>query len=397
MQAEGSLPIEDHSPENVSATVSATGASETGEEQALPSEPESVPGNGQHFCVRCGKPCAAGERLCNDCKRDLYVGDAETSNEETASFDKKKRKSVALIAVIAILIFAASSFLGYTAVSTLFDMRASDSRGAVSEDAVGIDTSEPEAEIVVPDSSAEANDALPEEGVVVYEDDSEGKVVADEDGSEDALAQVGSYVIRTENRSRLSFNNNEDERGIPYAGIVYASKFKEEDGAIQAYVRFAAVSGWVNLDELSWISAEDYSISVGDTCYVHKRDSEGMNLRQEASSSSSSIGTLYYGTEITIDGFDGCLGKVNASGTEGWVLMQRIAKYVPELLYMTDSLDDSYVEMKVGMDQESETVATIPNGTTMEIVSYEAGWGEVEYEGESGFVQMCHMTPVSEK
>lgn len=325
------------------------------------------------------------------------MGDAETSNEETASFDKKKRKSVALIAVIAILIFAASSFLGYTAVSTLFDMRASDSRGAVSEDAVGIDTSEPEAEIVVPDSSAEANDALPEEGVVVYEDDSEGKVVADEDGSEDALAQVGSYVIRTENRSRLSFNNNEDERGIPYAGIVYASKFKEEGGAIQAYVRFAAVSGWVNLDELSWISAEDYSISVGDTCYVHKRDSEGMNLRQEASSSSSSIGTLYYGTEITIDGFDGCWGKVNASGTEGWVLMQRIAKYVPELLYMTDSLDDSYVEMKVGMDQESETVATIPNGTTMEIVSYEAGWGEVEYEGESGFVQMCHMTPVSEK
>ncbi len=312
--------------------------------------------------------------------------DAETSNEETARSDKKRRRSVALIAVLAILIFAASTFLGYTVVSALFDMRDSDSRGAVSEDAVDTDTSETEAEIVVPDSSAEASDALPEE-----------EAAANEQDSEEALAQVGSYVVRTENCSRLSFNDNEDELGIPYAGIVYASKFKKENGVIEAYVRFAAVSGWVNLDDLSWLSAEDYSISAGDACYVHKRASEGMNLRQEASSNSTSIGTLYYGTEITIDEFDGCWGKVNASGTEGWVLMQRIAKYVPELLYMTDSLDDSYVELKVSMDQDSETIVAIPNGTTMEIVSYEAGWGEVEYEGDSGFVQMCYMTPVSEK
>lgn len=130
------------------------------------------------------------------------------------------------------------------------------------------------------------------------------------------------------------------------------------------------------------------------TKYVNVDPGSYLNLREGASTSSSSVGKLARGTEVTVYSEENGWAKVRAAGKEGYVSSKYLTVSNPASTAQKAQAVTKYVSVDPGsrliLRQQPSTSAAeldrLANGSKVTVYSEANGWAKVKANGKDGYV-----------
>jgi uncharacterized protein YgiM (DUF1202 family) len=216
-------------------------------------------------------------------------------------------------------------------------------------------------------------------------------------GSYVVSVSTGNLVLREE-PSRLS--NQLDL--VPKGTVVYITEIKNGFGK----TTYHGKTGWLSMDYLTFLSQNDQSTDT-ETSNTYKpgkynvtTNGGNLILRAQPSTSAQQLALIPNGTSLIITEFNGDWGKTTYNGQTGWVNMG----WVTYVSGDTDNQNQGYalgkytvvltsgnLRLREQPSTSADTIALIPNGTTLIITELLNGWGKTTYDGKTGWVSMAYL------
>lgn len=132
-----------------------------------------------------------------------------------------------------------------------------------------------------------------------------------------------------------------------------------------------------------------------------------VNVREEANTSSSKLGTVAEGTAITRIGTEGDWSKVDYEGTTGYIKTEFLTTESAEDVDADDDTDENEevasdsnltegteirlentVNIRSGMSETSDRIGTAYSGEKVTVImSYAEGWTKVKWNGKTGYIK----------
>lgn len=150
-------------------------------------------------------------------------------------------------------------------------------------------------------------------------------------------------------------------------------------------------------DSVELLGTDDdwYIVKTGDTTgYVKKiyistenisfSTTKDLNVRAEASESSSSVKKLALGEQVTALSESGDWTKVDADGTIGYVKSSYLS--------LTAYCKGSGVNMRIGINQDSKAITQLYNGEEVTILAKVTDRYKIRYNGQIGYVSADYIT-----
>ena len=134
------------------------------------------------------------------------------------------------------------------------------------------------------------------------------------------------------------------------------------------------------------------------------KTTDKVNMRREASGSSTVLETLDAGEEVEVLGESGSYYHVRARKRDGYVQKQyintdktAITTPTPEVLdtvsgYPYTTVTKDKVNLRQGRSVRSTLLRTIPRGAEITVTGVSGSWAAVEYGGRSGYVKTDYIT-----
>lgn len=129
-----------------------------------------------------------------------------------------------------------------------------------------------------------------------------------------------------------------------------------------------------------------------------------VNVRSEANTSSSKLGTLEEGTAIARTGTEGDWSKVDYAGVPGYIKSEYLTTEAPggtqedddeadatantDFAAGTEIRLENTVNIRSGMSETSERIGTAYSGEKVTVImSYAEGWTKVKWNGKTGYIK----------
>ena len=187
--------------------------------------------------------------------------------------------------------------------------------------------------------------------------------------------------------------------GEPYTAannsLVYVDYAVEDGGTWYGHTVFCGLEGWVRMEDVLQVSRSDYSIGAGDQCFINNTYNEGIALRSGPDVSYDLLTRVPYGTEVAVEAFSGGWGKISWSGQTGWIKMQYLGQFYPELTYQVCT-GGSPLGASASPSASGSALASVDDGTLLGAGSRQGGWMAVSAAGASGWVQVAYLKAVTD-
>lgn len=152
-------------------------------------------------------------------------------------------------------------------------------------------------------------------------------------------------------------------------------------------------SGYMSTDYLRWSETGTADFGTG------KINASGVNIRKEASTSSSVVATVNSGETMPITGVDGEWYKVKYDGNTAYVrsdLMDISAgsgsSGSSSSSGKTGTINGSYVRLRAGASTNAQILNTFQKGAEMTVTGTDGDWYAVNYKGTKGYVYKQYLT-----
>jgi uncharacterized protein YgiM (DUF1202 family) len=128
-----------------------------------------------------------------------------------------------------------------------------------------------------------------------------------------------------------------------------------------------------------------------------------LNVRENASTSSSVVTTLNNGTEVTVYSQENGWSKVKVNGKVGFVSLKYLTStktnIIPSTQASTAKTTTKYINVSSGSlnlrksaSTSADIVTTIKQGTAVTVYSEENGWAKIIVSGKEGYVSSKYIT-----
>ena len=115
-----------------------------------------------------------------------------------------------------------------------------------------------------------------------------------------------------------------------------------------------------------------------------------VNVRKRATSSSTKLGTLKKGTEITITGASGKWTQISYNGGTAYVFSEYVSNKKPDedVAGKTATIVNcqSFVNVREKASSSSKKLGTAKKGATYTVKAISGNWVQVNYDGKTGYV-----------
>lgn len=169
----------------------------------------------------------------------------------------------------------------------------------------------------------------------------------------------------------------------------------EYDGKPWAQVSYCGLTGWLKLKQLHFISADARYIRPGDTVYMNAITEKGISGYTEPSmSSEKAVDSLRYGEEFVIKELQNGWGLTQRDGKQFWINMYHMGSYPSDNWRVETLSSAAEINLREEPEEESRSLAKVPEDTVLTMKKYRNGWGRVQYNGQTGWVMLHYLTPV---
>lgn len=221
----------------------------------------------------------------------------------------------------------------------------------------------------------------------------------------DDIPNIGTYGIADsyiENQNKMFHSPDIDSspEWIQHNAVLYIDQVRkiEEDNGQEwwGHTIYCGKEGWLEMAGLYLIGKDDWSIKVGDECYVSCSDPgfSGTDLKNSPESTDAEL-SLPYGASLKILELDDMWGKVQFNDQIGWVNANYINSFQSGMVYETAGAGDK-AKAVIKPDAKGEAKPGVANGKLFKIDSINDGYAMVRYDDETVLLQMGDMRLHSE-
>ena len=169
------------------------------------------------------------------------------------------------------------------------------------------------------------------------------------------------------------------------------------DGKEWAQIDYCGINGWLPMEQLHFISQEAEYIQVGSKVYMNSFTELGMKGYAEASTSSEVVKEgIKYGEEYEIQVLENGWGQVTSGDQTFWINMYHMGSYNTKTWKVQTLSSSKEINLREEANEEAKSLGKVPEDTIFTIEHFQNGWGQVEYEGNTGWVMLHYMIPVEE-
>lgn len=214
---------------------------------------------------------------------------------------------------------------------------------------------------------------------------------------------TGNHEIKlyknADGQETVHYDNNDENDHLPECVFVAAL----ETGSDRTKVYYAGLTGWVKNSEIEYFSDDVYYLYDGhlseEIYQAFKSNSGGIAPHSEPSASEESIfpdkDRIPYGREFKVKEIKEGFARIKYKGKKCWVDMHYFRTYAhdtPRWEAHTQSSDVVVLRRKKKFKNKYR-ILDIPNYTDLTVTTIEKGWGRVEYDGKSGWVDLKSCVP----
>ena len=176
-----------------------------------------------------------------------------------------------------------------------------------------------------------------------------------------------------------------------------------QKGASWSRVKVNGQEGFMASRYLNFGASSSSSVATGKVALVNNpKDTQVLNLRQEASLDARVLGQYRNGVKVTILKSGSTWHKVQVEdGRIGYMMANYLkvtdetAALKPYTAKLINVNGGRIVNFRSGASLNSKIIRTIPVGTEVTVVEHGTDWCKVDVEGETGYISTWFMTPVS--
>lgn len=139
------------------------------------------------------------------------------------------------------------------------------------------------------------------------------------------------------------------------------------------------------------------------TAYVTSSNGKGVNLRQQNSTTSRSLGLYPVGTQLTVTGYGSTWCAVSIGSVSGYMMTRYLTTTKPSTTPSTPSTPSSYtayvtssngkdVNLRETSSTSSRSLGLYPVGTQLTVTSYGSTWSAVTIGNTSGYMMSRYLT-----
>ena len=159
-------------------------------------------------------------------------------------------------------------------------------------------------------------------------------------------------------------------------------------------VQYYNMSGWIKSDDLIKLDQKDsFPYQLNSTVYVSCEPNEKVSVYKDELDQSEIVDELDYGKEIKLINVDKQWAQVSFDDLVGWVKVKNIAPYIEGNYFV--NLENDGDTLYIRNSAEGDIIGYVPNNTLISVGKFQKGWGEINYNGISGWVNMHYMTACS--
>ncbi len=181
---------------------------------------------------------------------------------------------------------------------------------------------------------------------------------------------------------------------FPEGKCCQIEKTQVYEGKEWAQVSYCGLTGWMKKSNLHFISDGAEYIKIGDTAYMNALTDKGINGYASPSTSADVVKSgITYGTEYEILEFSNGWGRVEENGTSYWINMYHMGSY-PDSAWKVETLSRAAkIHLREKPEENQSILTDIPEHQELTMTAYENGWGQVTYDGKTGWVMLHYLTP----
>ncbi len=134
--------------------------------------------------------------------------------------------------------------------------------------------------------------------------------------------------------------------------------------------------------------------SIGYAEVLRASSSSKLNLREDASTKSKSLGRYPHGTMVTVLDLGTSWCHVRIGSVEGYMSTRYLSfngitgKPTMQVVHP----DESYVNLRSAPKQEDNVLVRVPHGATVTVVAHGKSWCQVTYNGVAGYMMTVYLS-----
>lgn len=167
-----------------------------------------------------------------------------------------------------------------------------------------------------------------------------------------------------------------------------------KEGRAWSQVSYCGLTGWMEKENLHFISDEDRSIKEGGKVFMWTITEKGIRAYEKPSASSKEVADgIVYGDEFTVDKLESGWGRTRINGKEAWINMFHMADYSCKRWKVQSLSSAQGVNLRQKPGPEQKILTKIPESTELSMKEFDHGWGHVSYNGHDGWVMLRYLIP----
>ncbi|MCR5635760.1 MAG: SH3 domain-containing protein [Clostridiales bacterium] len=158
-------------------------------------------------------------------------------------------------------------------------------------------------------------------------------------------------------------------------------------------VSYKNTVGWLSMSYLAPVTAIN-SETTSSGMYKVTTSGGSLKLRASASASANVLTLVPNGTDVVVNQISNGFGKASYNGNTGWLSMNYltynfVATQLGRYKVRTNS---GRLKMHESDSADSKTIALVPNGADLNVISTSNGFGKVTYNGNTGWVSLNYLS-----
>jgi len=217
------------------------------------------------------------------------------------------------------------------------------------------------------------------------------------------LLSIPMYVLTSNPNNRLILRAGASTSSAIVGYLSYGTKVTVHRVTTSGWAKVTA-NGKTGYVSARYLTASNPNAAASTTIMFVKtsRPGSNLNMRAGASTSSSVVASLAYGTKVTVHSISGSWAKVTANGKTGYVSTQYLSKTDPAggnasvsttyEMFVSTSRPTSRLTMRDRASTSGSVVTYLSYGTKVTVHSTSNGWAKVTANGKTGYVSTQYLS-----
>ncbi|MBR5047154.1 MAG: SH3 domain-containing protein [Eubacterium sp.] len=182
---------------------------------------------------------------------------------------------------------------------------------------------------------------------------------------------------------------------IPEGKYVQLRDNTTVDGKAWAQIDYCGITAWIPMKQLHFINDGKNYIRVGSRIYMNSITEKGINLYDSPSPTADVAASgIRYGSEFTVLDLQEGWAQVEYKGNLCWINMFHMGSYGNRHWKVETLSKAQAINLRKEPSQDVGFYCKVPEKQELEILEFKNGWGQVKYDGYTGWVMLHYLTPI---